>query len=312
MEPRPPAARSPAFWQSAYPMLTLAVLFWSGNFILGRAVSDLVPPIGLAFWRWAGALVLVLILARPFLRADLPALRRHWKMLLALSIFGVAAFNTFVYIGLHTTRAINALMLQSAIPVAIVLCSFLLFGERIGWAQAGGILLSLAGVAMIASRGEPAGLLLLSFNRGDAWVLAAVVSYALYSTLLRRRPAVHPLSFLAATFAVGALLLLPAAVWEHVAVQPMGITAASLLAIAYVAVFPGFLSYLFFNRGVELVGATRSGQFIHLMPVFGSLLAILLLGETFHPFHAAGIALIAGGIALASVGRRPTPPADGS
>lgn len=305
MEPNPPAVRSFAFWRAAYPMLTLAVLFWSGNFVLGRAINEVVPPIGLAFWRWTGALILVLILARRTLKADLPALQRHWKMVLALSIFGVAAFNTLVYIGLHTTTAINALMLQSAIPLAIIVCSFVLFRERIGWAQAGGVLLSLAGVAVIASLGELAGLLHLSFNPGDVWVLIAVLSYALYSTLLRRRPAVHPLSFLAATFAIGAVVLLPLALWEHLTVQPMLVTPVSLMAIVYVSVFPGFLSYLFFNRGVELVGATRSGQFIHLMPVFGSLMAIVLLGETLHWFHAAGIALIAGGIGLTSMGRGP-------
>lgn len=292
------------FWRAPYLLLALAALFWSGNFVVGRAVASSLPPVGLAFWRWAAATALVLVVARSHLGRDLGALRADWRIVVALAVLGVSAFNTLVYIGLHTTTAINGLVLQSAIPVFIVVCSFILYRDRAGPGQLFGILLSLAGVAVIAGQGSAAALRALSVNRGDGWVLAAVIAYALYSALLRKRPPVHPLSLLAATFSVGTVLLLPFYIWEQASGSVLRVDGEAILAIAYVALFPGFLSYLFYNRGVELIGASRAGQFIHLMPVFGSLMAIAFLGESLRGFHLAGFALIGAGIGLATLGKR--------
>jgi drug/metabolite transporter (DMT)-like permease len=294
-------------WHAPYLLLTLTALFWSGNFVVGRAVHETVPPIALAFWRWTGGLVVVLAVAWPHLRRDLPILLRHWRGLLVVAALGIAGFNTMIYLGLQSTTAINGLLLQSVMPLVILLCSFLLFGERAGPMQLLGVLASLAGVAVIAGSGSWAALAALSLNRGDAWVLAAVVAYALYSVLLRRRPSVHPLGFLAATFAIGVAILLPFYLWEHLRVAQIPASGAAFLAIAYVVIFPSCLAYFFYNRGVELVGANRAGQFVHLLPVFGSILAIVFLGESFHLFHAGGIALIAAGIGLAALGRRRQP-----
>ena len=144
-------------------------------------------------------------------------------------------------------------------------------------------------------------LLTLSFNRGDLWVLVAVVLYALYSALLRHRPAIHPMSFLAATFLIGTVMLVPLYAAEISAGLSIAPTPGAALAIAYVAVFPGFLAYLFFNRGVELIGANRAGHFLHLMPVFGSILAITLLGERFAFYHIVGIGLIGAGLLIANL-----------
>jgi drug/metabolite transporter (DMT)-like permease len=293
-------AKGPWFWRSPYFLLVFTVLAWSGNFVVGRAVHASVPPIALAFWRWFGALVLVIFFAWPHLRRDWPVLWRHRWSLLLLSAFGVAAFNTCIYLGLQTTTAINALLLQSVMPVAIFAASFALFGERVGLAQLLGLVVSLVGVVVIISHGDPLALAELGLNRGDAWVVAAVVAYALYSALLRRRPAVHPLSLVASTFAIGTAILLPLAIGERLAGRTAVLEPATFLAIGYVAVFPSLLAYLAYNRGVELIGANRAGQFVHLMPAFGSLLAVLFLGETFHLFHAAGLALIATGIVLSS------------
>jgi drug/metabolite transporter (DMT)-like permease len=258
------------------------------------------PPIGLAFWRWLVGLILVAGFAAPHLRRDFAALREGWAILLLLAGLGVAAFSALIYLGLQSTTAINALLLQSATPLVILLCCFALFRDRARPAQLIGIAVSLIGVAVIVARGAPASLLALSLNSGDAWVLAAVVCYALYSALLRKRPATHPLSFLTASFALGALLLLPFYVWEDLSGAALRPSAPGLLAIGYLALFPSCLAYLFYNRGVELVGANRAGQFFHLMPVFGSLLAVGLLGEAFESYQAAGILLIAVGIVLAS------------
>jgi len=283
-----------------YLLLTLAVLFWAGNFILGRAFHADIPPVALAFWRWLGAALLVSVPALKFLRRDGPLLRRHWRMVLLLAALGIAAFNTLVYSGLQYTQAINALLMQSLMPVLIVALSFLLFGDRVSPLQALGILVSLCGAVTIIAHGDPALLAALRFNRGDLLVAAAVVCYAGYSTLLRKRPPVHPLSFIAVTFWLGAVMILPLYLWETFYVRPLQLQASAALVIGYVAIFPSIVSYLCYNRGVELIGANRAGLFIHLLPLFGSLMAILFLGETFFLYHAVGIGLIAAGIYLAT------------
>ncbi|MGE0418289.1 MAG: DMT family transporter [Acetobacteraceae bacterium] len=304
----PPASRSVAPWQrlwtAPHVLLTFAVLFWSGNFIVGRAIAGTVPPVALAYWRWTLGLGLVICLGTSQIRRDWPVLRRHWRVLLVLGALGIAVFNTLVYLGLQFTTAVNALLLQSAMPVMILAASFLLFRERPGGWQVLGVLVSIVGVAVIATHGDWHMLASLKLNAGDVWILAAVASYALYSALLRQRPAVHPLSFLAATFAIGSVMLLPLYVHEHLRIAQVQPVPAAWLAIAYVAVFPGFLSYLLFNRGVELAGANTAGHFVHLMPIFGSVLAILLLGETLAGFHLVGGALIAAGLVLAALDRR--------
>ncbi|MGW8157753.1 MAG: DMT family transporter [Desulfoprunum sp.] len=285
---------------SPYLLLILAVFFWAGNFIVGRAVRADVPPIALAFWRWFIASILVTILAWRHLPADLTQLRRGWLAVLLLAIAGIASFNTLLYIGLQYTIAVNALLMQSLMPVLIVGLSFLSFRERISVVQAGGVAVSLAGAVVIIGQGSLDTLLLLSINRGDILVLIAVVGYAGYSIGLRKRPAVHPLSFVTGTFIVGDLLLLPFHVWESQAGHRLHIDAATVMAVGYVAIFPSIVSYLCFNRGVELVGANRAGMFIHLLPVFGSVMAIVFLGEALQWYHAGGIVLIASGIFMAT------------
>lgn len=288
-------------YDQPYLLLTLTVLFWSGNFVLGRAVHDAVPPVGLAFWRWLGGFLLLLPFAWQPLQRDWHTLRQHWRPVLLLATLGVAAFNTLVYLGLQYTVALNALLLQSTMPVLIMLMSFLLFRETVHTRQTLGIVVSLSGVFAIVTHGDPARLAELAFNRGDLLVFTAVICYAAYSVLLRLRPKVHPLSFLAVTFALGALLLLPLYAWESLHLhRPMPLNLTALAAIGYVALFPSVLAYFCFNRGVELVGANRAGLFIHLMPVFGSLMAILFLGERFEVFHGIGILLILIGIILAT------------
>lgn len=298
------ARRLPAWlrrlFDRPYLLLTLAVFFWAGNFVLGRAVRLEVPPVGLAFWRWAGGSLLVFGFAWPHLKRDWAVVVRHWKIVLLLSFLGVALFNTLVYTGLQYTTAINALLMQSTMPVQIVAVSFLLFRETITARQAAGVALSLAGVATIIARGDPQVLLHFTPNAGDLLILVAVLGYAAYSALLRRRPPLHPLSFLAVTFIAGTIMLLPFYLAENLAGRVMALNAVTLLAVAYVAVFPSILSYLCYNRGVELAGANRAGPFFHLMPVFGSIMAIGLLGERFAWFHFVGIGLILAGIILAT------------
>lgn len=286
-------------WRNAPLLLAVAALAWGGNAIVGRAVADTVPPVLLALLRWSGACVVVTCLAWKQVRRDWPAMRRAWPAMLALSATGIAAFNTLLYQALHDTTALNTLLLQSAIPLFIMGWDLTLFRQPAGPRQIGAILVSLAGVAVIAGQGSLATLGALRVNPGDALMMLAVVIYALYSSLLRKRPAVHAMSFLSGSFALGALMLVPLALWEHAQGAVLHPTPGALAGIAYVCLVPSCLAYLCFNRGVELIGAARAGQFMHLVPVFGTVLAVLLLGETLHAWHVAGIALIAAGLALA-------------
>jgi drug/metabolite transporter (DMT)-like permease len=297
------ALRRPAFslWSSAWTLLVLANLFWAGNIVLGRGVAGVVPPVALAYIRWTGAFLIALPFAWTQLRRDLPMLRRHWPLMLLLSATGIASYNTMSYIGLTHTTALNVLLLQSAMPLVILLWAFVLFRERPSIAQAAGVVVSLLGVATIAAQGSVHVLLHLSLNQGDVWVLVAMGIYGIYAAMFRHRPRVHPLSFLVATMGLGSCMILPFFVAEQLGGARIATDWQAFAALAYIAVFPSFIAYLFFNRGIELIGAARAGQSMHLMPVFGAALAVLFLGERFRMYHAFGIALIAAGILLASL-----------
>lgn len=294
-------------WRCAPLLLAITMLFWAGNSVVGRAMVGIVPPVALAFWRWTLALALVTPLAWPHLKRDHRALRRSWKVVVALSATGVACFGALLYVGVQSTTALNSILLQAAIPPLILLFAWVGLGERTGRWQVLGVVLSLLGVLVIITQGKPWRLLSLRLNQGDLLVLLGVVLYAIYSLILRARPQVHPLSLLWATFLGAMVLLAPFLVWETASGRLFHPSPAGVAGIAYVAVLPSFMSYLFFNRGVELIGAGRAGQYLHLVPVFGSVLAVLLLGEAFHAFHAVGVVLIGAGILVASRSQRVAP-----
>jgi drug/metabolite transporter (DMT)-like permease len=286
-------------------LLALAQLLWAGNFVLGRAVSARIPPVALAFWRWALALLILVPLAGRHLRRDWPVLRRSLPILVALGILGVGNFNTMVYVGLGQTTATNAALLNSACPAFILAIGPFLGAPRPHGRQAAGIALSLLGVLTIVARGDPATLLQLTFARGDAWVLAAVLSWACYTVLLARRPAgVHPLSFLTVTVAVGLAWIAPFHALEAWRGARLSLDPPTLATLAYVGVLASVVAYLAWNQGVAELGAQRSGAFLHLLPAFATALAALLLGEAFRAWHAAGIALVLLGVRVAS---RPAP-----
>lgn len=297
---------STAWHPSPYLLLVLTTLFWSGNFVLGRAVHDIFTPFALSFWRWAVALAILLPFVWSSLRRQPPLLRRHGPILLLLSVLGVVNFNTFVYLGLQSTTATNAVIMVSITPVLIVALSFLLLRQTVtGW-QALGIGVSLAGVLVIVGRGDAGALLARQFNPGDLWVLAAAISWALYSVCLRWRPAgLRPLDFQATTMLIGVMILTPLYAWDLAQGRTIAINAATVGSILYLALFPSILAYIFWNRAVAELGANRTGQFLHLMPAFGAVLSMIFLGERLQGFHVAGIALIALGIWLATVYGRP-------
>ncbi|MGI9383058.1 MAG: DMT family transporter [Methyloligellaceae bacterium] len=289
-----------ALMDNAYLLLILTAAFWSGNFVVGRGVHDTVPPIALAWCRWTLAFLTVLPFALRHLRRDWPTLKSNAGILMLLGTTGIGCFNSFAYIGLNDTTALNALVLQSSGPVFIALATFIFFGDRITPRQALGILISLAGALVIISRGDIGILMSLKFNKGDAWIFAAFLAWAIYTAFLRRRPKVHMLSFLAAIFFIGLMVNTPFLVMEYLAGARMQPTTGAGLAILYVAIFPGLVAYIFYNRGVHLIGANRAAPFLHLVVVFGALLAISLLGEALELYHLAGMALILPGVSLAA------------
>jgi drug/metabolite transporter (DMT)-like permease len=244
---------------------------------------------------------------RPLLR-DWPAIRRGWKPLLALGLLGIGSFNALLYSGLQYTPATNALLLQAAIPAAMVLCDRLLFGVRHGWGQIAGVTASMLGVLVIVFEGDPAAALRLHFGFGDALILLSVVVWSLYTVLLRLRPAIAPTSFIAVTFFIGVLVMAPAAAWEWHGGATIAWSPRIYAAVIYVALLPSLLSYFIYNHAAAVVGPAQAGQAITLMPLFGAFLSAALLGERLHPFHFAGMAFILAGIALSLVaGRRKQP-----
>ena len=300
----PPATAGRPLYDRPYVLLTLTSLFWAINIVLGRYIAGTIPPVALTEIRWTGAALILLPFAYRHLARDWPAIRASLGVMLTLSVAGIVVYNAFAYTGLQYTEAINGSLMQSAAPLMIGLWSLVLFGDRLTVAQLIGILMSLTGVTVIIARGEVSTLLGLTLNRGDLWLLTAMASYALYAALLRRRPAIHFLSFLTFVIAAGAIMLAPAAVAEFAAGRRVDFTPAAVAVMVYVVIFPSILAYICFNRGVELIGANRAGPFFHLIPVFGSAIAVVFLGERPQVFHGLGYGLIVTGIIVAQQGRR--------
>jgi drug/metabolite transporter (DMT)-like permease len=288
-----------------YVLLTLTVLFWSGNFVIGRGVHDMVPPISLAFWRWSIALLLLSpVAAGPVVR-QWHLIRRHWRLLCLLAFLSVTNFNTFIYLALQSNTVVNTVLINSLTPVFIVFVSWIGFSEKITALQAVGGLLSFAGLIWIITRGEPVEVFRTRFSTGDLWTLAAAVSWATYSVLLRKRPPLlNPIGFLGSIVAVGLIFLSPFYLWELSRVGGFAVDERTAAAIVYIALFASVLAYIFWNRAVAVVGANRAGIFVHLMPVFSITLAAVFLGERLRAYHAPGIALILCGIVLTSTGKR--------
>src|SRR3979490_432353 len=296
------SAASPGNWLANQPYLLLSItaLCWAGNAIVGRLAAGHIPPVTLSFLRWTLAFLIILPFAWKHLVRDWGAIRARLGTMIVLSITGIGAFNTLQYWALEHTQALNTLLLQSAAPLFVAVWSLILFGVRLTLAQAGGIALSLAGVLVILLHGDLTALTGIEFNRGDMIFMLALAIFGLYSVLSLKRPQIHGLSFVGFTFGCGAACLVPLLIWELFSRPVMQLNTANLLSMAYVAVFPSTLAYLCFNRGVQLIGANRAAPFFHVIPVFGSAMAIFFLGEQPHWFHLFGYSLVLPGVYVAS------------
>ena len=297
------AAQVPSsLWIANQPYLLLCVtaLCWAGNAIVGRLAAGHIPPVTLAFLRWSIAFLLMLPFAWKHLVRDWPAIRGKLGIMILVSSTGIGAFNTLQYWALEHTQALNTLLLQSAGPLMVAMWSLILLGVRLTLAQAIGVLWSLAGVLIILMHGDLTALRNIQFNEGDLIFLVAMIIFALYSVLTLKKPAIHGLSFATFTFGAGAACLIPLLIWELHARPVMSLDAQNVLTVLYVAVFPSILAYLCFNRGVQLIGANRAAPFFHVVPVFGTLMAIIFLGEHPQLFHLIGFALVLTGVYVAS------------
>jgi drug/metabolite transporter (DMT)-like permease len=284
-----------------YVALTLTALLWSSNFVIGRAIHEEVTPATMNFLRWAIALVVLVPATWVDLRRHRVILLRHWTLIALLGLTGVAAFQTLCYFGLTQTTALNTILLLSLAPLAIVALSWLALGERISRLQAAGMVTSLGGAAVLILHGDAAALFALSLNAGDLWLLVAVGLWAVYSVLLKRRPAeMPPLALHTASVAAGTLWMLPLFGLDAALGRGLPTAPAAWAAIGFVAVFSSAIAHALWVRGVAAIGPNRAGVFIHLMPMFGALLAITFLGEELATHHVIGAALVLCGVALTS------------
>jgi drug/metabolite transporter (DMT)-like permease len=297
-----PSAPDPVRWLNNQPylLLSLTALFWAGNIVLARYVAGHVPPMTLSCVRWIGSLFLLLPFAWPHLKRDWPVLRARLPLMVLLSAMGFAFNNMLSYWALQYTQALNALLIQSSGPLFVALWSWLLFGVRLTRAQLAGVAISLAGVLTIILRGDFGSLAGIQFNKGDLMFATGLLAFGLYSALMPRRPKTHQLSLIAFTMGCGALLLVPFSLWEYATGFTLKSDLLTIATLIYVVIFPSTLAYLFFNRGIALIGPNRAAPFFHLVPVFGSAMAILLLGEQLRLFHLVGYALVLAGVAIAS------------
>jgi drug/metabolite transporter (DMT)-like permease len=284
---------------SAYLFLILTMALWAGNHILGRWAHGHIPPMTLAFLRWTLAAMLMFPLAYGAMRADWPVIRLNWKRLLLLGFIGAGVYNTLQYIALTETTATNAAILNSWGPILIVIAGAAIFGDRLRATQLMGMAVSLVGVGFVVLQGEFERIYSLAFNRGDLVMLFATGVWALYTALLRSRPQISTMSFAGVTYAVAAFVNLPLAGWEYANGQVMEITAETIAAVLYAGVLASLVAYYFYARGVEIIGANRTGVFIHLIPLFTSVLAFVFLDEVPAFYHAVGFPLILAGVLLA-------------
>jgi drug/metabolite transporter (DMT)-like permease len=299
-----PLARLRTGLASPHLIRSLAVLCWAGNFTVGRAARDVIPPLALNFWRWSLALAILAPFALPAVLRHRDLIRREWKLLTGLAVSGITFFHSAIYIGLSLSPVINGLLLQATIPLFIVLLSWLIHRTPVTAPQAVGLALSLAGAIAVITEGDLGNLVALRIATGDLWLAASVPSWALYSVLLRQRPeALPPLALIWIVAAFAMVLLLPFYGLELASGARIELGPASLLSLGYVALFASVIAYIFWNQGVREIGPNRAGIYIQLMPVYGAALAMTFLGERMAGHHWLGAALVLAGLLVAQRGR---------
>jgi drug/metabolite transporter (DMT)-like permease len=291
--------------KNAYIFLILATLFWSGNFIVGKAASLFeIPPFTLNFYRWTFAWIIL----APFTLKEIFRKRyyiiNNIKLILILGITSITVFNSIVYYSLNFTQVISGVLMISTIPVMIIFFCWVFKIEKTNFYQILGVFFSLMGVVVIVTNADINKLLNLNFNKGDLWMVVAMFSWAMYSALLRKKKfKLSQISLLQTIISAGLILLLPAYLIEMTLGYRVNIHLPFILTLTYVVLFPGLASFFFWIKGIAIIGSNRSGIFLHLMPIFSTIMAMLIFKEKFMTFHLIGAILIITGIILSSKGR---------
>lgn len=295
-----------------YLLLTLAALFWAGSAVVARHIAGEVPPMALNFWRWFFAFFIALTWTWTELRRHRALILERWKYLTFIAITSAIGFGALHFVAMHYTTAINGSLFQGMMAICILVSAWIILGDRIGLREAAGVVLGFSGLAFIVTRGDIGVILGLSFNIGDIILLVATMSYSVYAVFLRRAPKeLSASALMTAMFGIAAVCMLPLWLVEIYAFdRPLPLTVTSAWSIAYMTICPSVLAQIFWASAVARVGPGKAGYFIYLSPVFGVVLAMILLGEAFRWYHAAGIALIFTGIWLATKPKRPVAAAE--
>tara|TARA_R110002096_G_scaffold74746_4_gene176960 strand:- start:20033 stop:20920 length:888 start_codon:yes stop_codon:yes gene_type:complete len=281
----------------------IAVLSWSGNFVIGRAIRAEISPASLSFWRWAIASIILLPVALRTTRAEWAAIRGGWKVLFALGLFGAALFQTMTYIGLTMTPATNALLLTAVNPMAVILLAWVVLGERAGLRQWIGIAVSFVGVLVLVTQGNIEILKTLSFNQGDLWIFGAVIIWGCYSVSLKLKPeGVRPMMVVFCTAITGAVMIFPFYLWDVASGDIFAINLKTVSGILYTGIFASVIAFASFNAAVARIGPSKASYFLHLMPVFGAILAYIILGERLEAYHFVGFPIALAGVLVATTG----------
>ena len=284
-------------------LAVLAAFIWSGNFIIAKGVNKEIPPISLNFYRWLIASLIILPFAIKQFRAQWKLVKQSWHYLFWVSLTGVALFNTFVYIGAHYTSAINlALIGTTSSPIMSIVFARIFLKEKIGWMKLAGMILCSIGVLFLLSNGNFQNLLSLHFSTGDLWMLLAAFCFAVYNTLVKKKPAgISPINFLFVIFSFGTLMVLPFFIWEFTRSAPVLWNNHLILSILYLGLAASVICFLIWNIAIGKLGAGRTALFGNLIPVFSSIEAAIILHEDFNAVHITSMVIIFTGILLANL-----------
>lgn len=283
----------------AYLVLTIAALCWGGNAVAGKLAVGHISPMVLTFLRWVVAVAIIVAISLPQLARDWPVVKKRLPYFFILGTVGYTCFNAALYSALKYTTAINAAVIQAVIPAVIFIFNFALFSTKVLAVQIIGFMLTICGVALLASRGDLMSLVRLEFNPGDAIMLLAVLAYAIYTVILRWKPAVDWRTLMAIPATAALLTSIPLMGWEVLSDQAIWPEAKGWAIVLYTALFPSLVAQISFIKGVEEIGPNRAGLFINLIPVFGTFLSVMIIGETLHLYQIIALLLALGGIAVA-------------
>jgi drug/metabolite transporter (DMT)-like permease len=295
-----------AFLRSPYVSAILCLIIVSANAVMVRGVAFDVPPMALIFWRNVIGVAVLVAVAWPHLRVELPVIRSHWPMLLLCGFLHVVLGNGMNVLGLHSTTVINASLMSAFLPAVTVSFALMLGFDRVRRVQVAGIALSALGVMILIGRGQLSTFINLDFGRGDLLILVSVISFSLYNAIVREAaPGIHVLSLTACVCASGLICVTPFFLWENFTGETARFEANLIIAASYMGFFGTFLAMILWNHAVRIIGPARTGPLNNLGPVFGIAQGMIFLRERLEPYHLAGIVVIGAGIYLATfIGRR--------